>query len=101
MQEQIFTRARLVMPDQTMTGTLAVRDGMIAAEVDGGRIALEPDARALAEQAAERLRLSARGFTRTIRVARSIADLAGIEAVRRIDVAEALAYRHRVPGRQI
>ena len=77
------------------------RDGMIAAEVDGGRIALEPDARALAEQAAERLRLSARGFTRTIRVARSIADLAGIEAVRRIDVAEALAYRHRVPGRQI
>ena len=34
-------------------------------------------------------------------VARSIADLAGIEAVRRIDVAEALAYRHRVPGRQI
>jgi len=77
------------------------RDGMIAAEVDGGRIALEPDARALAEQAAERLRLSARGFTRTIRVARSIADLAGIAVVRRVDVAEALAYRHRVPGRQV
>jgi magnesium chelatase family protein len=60
---------------------------------------LPADARALAEQAAERLRLSARGFTRTLRVARTIADLAGMAAVRRQDVAEALAYRHRLPGR--
>ena len=62
-------------------------------------IELQPDARTLAEQAAERLRLSARGFTRVVRVARSIADLAGSGAVRRADVAEALAYRHRIPGR--
>ena len=61
---------------------------------------LLPEARALAEQAAERLRLSPRGFTRTLRVARSIADLAGAATIRRQDVAEALAFRHRMPGRR-
>ena len=60
---------------------------------------LMQDARSLAEQAAERLRLSARGFTRVLRVARTIADLAAAPIVRRADVAEALAYRHRIPGR--
>jgi magnesium chelatase family protein len=69
------------------------------AEADIGTIAMEPDARALAEQASEKLRLSARGFTRVLRVARTIADLGDADTVRRTDVAEALAYRHRIPGR--
>ena len=69
------------------------------AEAEMGAIEMEPDARTLAEQAAGKLRLSGRGFTRVLRVARTIADLAGAPLVRRADVAEALAYRHRVPGR--
>ncbi|MBX9752714.1 MAG: YifB family Mg chelatase-like AAA ATPase [Roseococcus sp.] len=56
---------------------------------------LEPPARALLEQAAERLGLSARGFVRTIRLSRTIADLAGAESVSRAHLAEALAYRGR------
>ena len=52
-------------------------------------------ARQLAEQAADRLRLSARGYTRTLRVARTMADLAASAAVQRVHVAEALAFRHR------
>jgi magnesium chelatase family protein len=56
---------------------------------------LLPDASALLEQAMDRLRLSPRGFTRTMRVARTIADLAGVEMVGRVHVAEALAFRHR------
>jgi magnesium chelatase family protein len=71
------------------------------AEADGGAIALAEDARALAEHAAEKLRLSARGFTRVLRVGRTIADLAGDAVVRRQHVAEALAFRHRVPGRGV
>ena len=58
----------------------------------------EDAARALLQSAAERLRLSPRGFIRTLRVARTIADLAGSLAVRRLHVAEALAFRRRAPG---
>jgi magnesium chelatase family protein len=62
-------------------------------------VAMTTEARAFAERAAERLRLSARGFTRMLRVGRTVADLAGVEIVRQQDIAEALGFRHRMPGR--
>ncbi len=73
--------------------------GVLNAEADSGKIEIEAAARALAETAMARLNLSPRGYTRVLRVARSIADLAAVEKVRREDVAEALAFRHRIPGR--
>lgn len=48
-------------------------------------------------QAAEAMRLSARGYTRILRVARTIADLAGAQTVGRIHLAEALSYRRQPP----
>ncbi|WP_408904248.1 hypothetical protein, partial [Rhodovarius sp.] len=45
--------------------------------------------------AAERLRLSNRAFLRSLRVARSIADLAASAMVERAHVAEALSFRRR------
>lgn len=43
--------------------------------------------------AADRLRLSARGYARVLRVARTIADLDGVDEVSRDAVAEALRFR--------
>ena len=53
----------------------------------------DDDGRALLRQASERMRLSARGYHRVLRVARTLADLEGAEVVRRVHVAEALSYR--------
>jgi magnesium chelatase family protein len=67
------------------------------AEADGALLEAiatpEPAGRALLLRAAERLRLSARGYHRVLRVARTLADLEGSELVGRRHVAEALSYR--------
>ena len=53
--------------------------------------------RKLLMQAADAMRLSARGYVRVLRVARTIADLAGAETLGRIHIAEALSYRRSAP----
>jgi magnesium chelatase family protein len=55
----------------------------------------KPDAAAMAllRNAAEAMRLSARGYHRVLKVARTLADLDGADAVGRIHLAEALSYR--------
>jgi magnesium chelatase family protein len=55
----------------------------------------------LLRQASEALQLSARGFHRTLRVARTLADLDGAEQVARLHVAEALGYRGETLRRQM
>jgi magnesium chelatase family protein len=71
------------------------------AEADGpllDRVATPDEAgRRLLAQAAEAMRLSARGYHRVLRVARTIADLSGSEGVGRVHIAEALSYRRQPP----
>ncbi|MGZ3233933.1 MAG: YifB family Mg chelatase-like AAA ATPase [Croceibacterium sp.] len=93
--------ARVAAARAIQTARAAETRARTNAELDGD--ALEkfatPDepGRKLLMQAAEAMRLSARGYTRMLRVARTIADLAGSQQVGRIHVAEALSYRRQPP----
>jgi magnesium chelatase family protein len=70
------------------------------AEADGALLdevaTPEPAGRLLLQRAAERLRLSARGYHRVLKVARTLADLDGAADVARRHVAEALSYRQAI-----
>jgi magnesium chelatase family protein len=72
-----------------------VRDRVVAARerIRAGPLPRTGAASELLDQAVERLPLSGRGRARVARVARTIATLAGADAVAEEHVAEALAYR--------
>lgn len=55
--------------------------------------ALDDTGERILKQAAERMHLSARGYHRMIKVARTIADLEGVERIAAGHIAEALQYR--------
>jgi magnesium chelatase family protein len=77
--------------------------GQSNAEADGEileRIAApDPAGRALLTRAVENFKLSARGYHRVLRVARTLADLTGKDTIGQTQIAEALTYRRVGVGR--
>lgn len=76
---------------------MKARQGRLNSELLGRALrqhaALSPSGEALLHAATKRLALTARSYDRILRVARSIADLAGAEHIQEAHLAEALTYR--------
>ena len=91
--------ARVAAARAIQTARYAAHGVRTNAEADGELLdtVATPDepGRQLLAQAAEAMRLSARGYHRVLRVSRTIADLGGAERVTRVHIAEALSYRRR------
>jgi magnesium chelatase family protein len=88
---QVKRFARLEVPARSN----GVCGPQLVEEISGA----DGEAMKLLREAAEAMRLTARGYHRVLKVARTIADLAGAPAVRRPHIAEALSYR--LPGPQL
>jgi magnesium chelatase family protein len=69
--------------------TNASAQGAVLDEV----VKLDTASLALIHDAADAMRLTARGYHRVLRVARTLADLDGADKVGRLHLAEALSYR--------
>lgn len=95
--------ARVAMARQVQATRFEQQDGLRCnADTEGRQLEqiATPDSegQALLARVAERFGLSARGYHRVLRVARTIADLDGSEAVRKPHVAEAASFRLAVGG---
>jgi magnesium chelatase family protein len=85
-------RARFEALDQPDILTNAAAPAPVLDEI------VKPDAagQKLLRDAADAMKLTARGYHRVLKVARTLADLDGEEKVQRLHLAEALSYRSRV-----
>ncbi len=90
-------RAREVQAERFAGTRTATNGEMSPAQVrDFAQGALEPAAAELLKRAVERLNLSARAFHRVLKVARTIADLAGSAQIGPAHMAESIQYRARL-----
>jgi magnesium chelatase family protein len=85
------------LPADRRIRTNAALDGQLLDEL------ASPDAegKRLLMEASDRLHLSARGYHRVLRVARTLADLEASDTVRRLHIAEALSYRRLLLGTDV
>ena len=82
------------------------RQGKLNSELSSAELAhccvIAPDARQLLAHALDRLGLSARGYHKVLKLALTIADMAGAETILEQHIAEAISYRvldRRLPAR--
>jgi magnesium chelatase family protein len=96
-EESTIVRRRVVTAREYQRARYGADGPRTNADLKGGNIAKhcrpEIKGRSLLLEAAKRIGLTARGHDRVLKVARTIADLAGCATVEREHVAEALQYR--------
>jgi magnesium chelatase family protein len=89
-------RARVIAARQRQLARFGVLNSGLSGKQIEEQGLFESAASRMLAGASEKLRLSARGYFKTMRIARTIADMDARETVRESDVAEALLFRRKV-----
>jgi len=96
-EDSATVRARVVRSRARQLERQGCANALLAADRLGTVCALPAPLRSRLQRAAERMLLSGRALHRTLRLARTIADLAGSPAISDDHLCEALAYRGEGP----
>ncbi len=99
-EKSVEIRARVIAARTTQTERFRGTSIIVNADMGPGDIRkyceLEPAAQTLLKAAAQQLQLSARAYHRTLKLARTIADMAGSASIGPAHLAEAIQYRPRI-----
>ncbi len=99
-EASLTIRERVTKARHIQTGRFKDKESSVNAEMSAIEVQrlcpLDVESKAILTTAIDRLGLSARAFHRTIKLARTIADLAGDEGINQSHIAEALQFREPV-----
>ena len=97
-EASVSVRARVALARERQLARQGKSNALLAGREVERHCPLNEPSLAFLKQAIARLNLSARAYHRILRVARSIADLAGVDAIAVAQVAEAVQYRRLAAG---
>lgn len=86
-------KARVIQTERFKENPTIYSNAMMPSQMVKEECQIDTAGTALLKKAMEKLQLSARAYDRILRVARTIADLAGSDAIRMEHLAEAIQYR--------
>ncbi|MFW6128870.1 MAG: YifB family Mg chelatase-like AAA ATPase [Candidatus Aminicenantaceae bacterium] len=91
IRKRVYNARKIQIKRYKSSGVLC--NALMASRLMEKHCLIDSKSRELMEMAVDRLGFSARGYTRVLKVARTIADLDGEEMIRTVHISEAIQYR--------